>query len=47
VVDLSSHSTNPPVVFDGEAVPLSDVGDTRIEDSVAALPTTTEHLVPF
>ena len=36
-VDLSSHNTNPPGVFDGEAVPLSDVGDTRIAESVAAL----------
>ncbi len=25
MVDLSSHNTNPPGVFDGEAVPLSDV----------------------
>jgi hypothetical protein len=30
-VDLSSHNTNPPGVFDGEAVPLSDVADTWIE----------------
>jgi hypothetical protein len=37
LVDLSSHNTNPPSVFDGEAVPLSDVADTRIEESVAAL----------
>jgi hypothetical protein len=36
-VDLSSHNANPPGVFDGEAVPLSDVADTRIEESVAAL----------
>jgi hypothetical protein len=35
MVDLSSHNTNPPGVFDGEAVPLSDVADTRIEESVA------------
>jgi hypothetical protein len=26
---LSSHNKNPPCVFDGEAVPLSDVADTR------------------
>jgi hypothetical protein len=42
VVDLSSHNTNPPGVFDGEAVPLSDVADTRIAESVAehgSLPT--------
>jgi hypothetical protein len=37
LVDLSSHNANPPGVFDGEAVPLSDVADTRIEESVAAL----------
>jgi len=37
VVDLSSHNANPPGVFDGEAIPLSDVADTRIEESVAAL----------
>src|SRR5713101_5746264 len=36
-VDLSSHNTNPPGVFDGEAVPLSDLADTRIEESVAAI----------
>ena len=36
-MDLSSHNTNPPGVFDGEAVPLSDVAETRIEESVAAL----------
>ncbi len=36
-MDLSSHNTNPPAVFDGEAVPLSDVADTRIEESVAAI----------
>jgi hypothetical protein len=37
LVDLSSHNTNPPGVFDGQAVPLSDVSDTRIAESVAAL----------
>jgi hypothetical protein len=37
LVDLSSHNANPPGVFDGEAVPLSDVADTQIEESVAAL----------
>jgi hypothetical protein len=37
VVDLSSHNANPPGVFDGEPVPLSDVADTRIAESVAAL----------
>ena len=36
-MDLSSHNTNPPGVFDGEAVLLSDVADTRIEESVAAI----------
>jgi len=38
-VDLSSHNTNPLGVFDGEEVPLSDVADTRIAESVAALRT--------
>jgi hypothetical protein len=33
VVDLSSHNTNPPGVFDGAAVPLFDVADTGIEAS--------------
>ena len=37
LVDLSSHNANPPGVFDGEPVPLSDVADTRIAESVAAL----------
>jgi hypothetical protein len=37
MVDLSSHNANPPGVFDGEAVPLSDVADTRIAECVAAL----------
>ena len=36
-MDLSSHNANPTGVFDGEPVPLSDVADTRIEESVAAL----------
>ena len=36
-VDLSSHNANPPGVFNGEAVPLSDVADTRIEESVVAI----------
>ncbi len=36
-MDLSSPNANPPGVFDGEAVPLSDVADTRMEESVAAL----------
>jgi hypothetical protein len=37
LVDLSSHNANPPGGFDGEAVPLSDLADTRIDESVAAL----------
>jgi len=37
LVDLSSHNANPPGVFDGEPVSLSDVADTRIAESVAAL----------
>ena len=36
-MDLSSHNANPPGVFDGEAVPISDVADTRLEEAVAAL----------
>ena len=34
---LSSHNANAPGVFDGEAVPLADVADTRIEESVSAI----------
>jgi len=37
LVDLSSHNTNPRGVFDGEAVPISDVADSRLEDAVAAI----------
>src|SRR6266481_5164257 len=37
LVDLSSHNTNPPGVFDGEAVPISDVADARLEEAGAAL----------
>jgi hypothetical protein len=37
LVDLSSHNTNPPGVFDGEPVSISDVADDRVEDAVAAL----------
>ena len=37
MVDLSSHNANPPGVFDGAAVPLSDMADTRIAESVAAI----------
>ena len=36
-MDLSSHNANPPGVFDGAAVPLSDMADTRIAESVAAI----------
>ncbi len=36
-MDLSSHNTNPPGVFDGEAIPLSDVADTGNEASIAAV----------
>jgi hypothetical protein len=36
-VDPGSHNANPTDVFDGEPVPPSDVADTRITDSVAAL----------
>ena len=34
---ISSHNTNPPGVFDGEAVPISDAADARLEEAVAAL----------
>jgi hypothetical protein len=37
VVDLSSHNTNPPGVFDGEAIPVSDVAVARLDKAVAAL----------
>jgi hypothetical protein len=37
LVDLSSHNANPPGVFDGDAIPLSDVADTGIAASIAAL----------
>ena len=37
LVDLSSHNANPPGVFDGEPIPLSDVADTRIAESLEAL----------
>ena len=36
-MDLGSHNANPPGVFDGEAVPLFDVADTRFHEYVAAL----------
>ena len=36
-MDLSSHNANPPGVFDGEAVPMPDMADTRIAEAVAAL----------
>ncbi len=36
-MDLSSHNTNPPSVFDGEAVPISDVADARLEEAVGAI----------
>ena len=37
MVDLSSHNTNPRGVFDGEAVPISDVADPRLEEAVASV----------
>jgi len=36
-VDLSSHNANPPGVFDGEAVTISDVAEARIDLAFAAL----------
>ena len=37
VVDLSSHNANPPGVFNGKAVPISNVADARLDETVAAL----------
>src|SRR5713226_6824263 len=37
LVDLSSHNANPPGVFDGEAVPMPYMADSRIAEAVAAL----------
>jgi HNH endonuclease len=37
LVDLSSHNANPPGVFHGEAIPLTDVADARLEEAVAAI----------
>jgi hypothetical protein len=37
LVDLSSHNANPPGVFDGDAVPISDVADARLVEAIAAL----------
>src|SRR5260370_33430890 len=37
VVDLSSHNTNPPGVFDGEAIGLSDMAEIRLEEAIASL----------
>jgi hypothetical protein len=37
LVDLSSHNANPPGVFNGEAVPISEVADARLDKAVAAL----------
>ena len=36
-VDLSSHNTNPPGVFDGEAIALSDMAEIRLEEAIASL----------
>ncbi len=36
-MDLSSHNTNPPGVFDGEAFPISDVASDKLEAAVAAV----------
>jgi hypothetical protein len=37
LVDLSFHNTNPPGVFDRDAVPILDGADSRLEDAVAAI----------
>lgn len=36
-VDLSSHSANPPGVFDGEPVPLPALADSKIEEGIEAV----------
>jgi len=36
-VDPSSHNTNPPGAFDGEAVALSDTAEIRLEEAIASL----------
>jgi len=37
VVDLSSHNTNPPGVFDGTPYELRDSSDDRDEEALAAM----------
>jgi hypothetical protein len=37
LVDLSSHNANPPGVFDGEVVGLSDITDDKIEEGIEAV----------
>jgi hypothetical protein len=37
MVDLGSHNTNPPRVFDGEAVPILDAADYTFDEAVAAI----------
>ena len=36
-MDLSSHNANPPGVFDGEAIALSDVAEIRLGEAIASL----------
>ena len=36
-MDLSSHNTNPPGVFDGESLPLSDLADANVEEGIDAI----------
>ena len=37
MVDQSSHNTNPPGVFDGESLPLSDLADAKVEEGIDAI----------
>ncbi len=36
-VDLSSHNANPPGVFDGEPVPITDLADAKVEQGIEAV----------
>ncbi len=42
-MDLSSHNTNPPDVFDGKAVALTELSDVRLEEGIVALRTFVEE----
>jgi hypothetical protein len=42
-VDLSFHNTNPPSVFDREAVALTELSDVRLEEGIVAFRTFVEE----